>query len=208
MVSLKDGCDGVMLALRPIASNFLLDFDMANFADDKVKHSRRGEMFELLRGWKLYTLHEKANYEDATWRRSLDKDNSAEAEWKFAFIGTSLETLKSIIQRGLDTLEGPLAELYGKNILSVPDVEDAARMSQQFGHNGKHFKIVMLIKVNPNTLSKKPLTDPNIPQIWLSPKGDVRLCGILIKEANLIPHPFSFPLLKFPLLSEASSDAC
>jgi hypothetical protein len=137
-------------------------------------------------GWQRYALKVKGKYPDDIWlkgkyRRS-DQYSSAEGEWAVSYHGTSYHNGLSIAEEGFKLSKGKRHK-FGHGIYTTPDIKVASRFADIIQYNGKIYKIVMQVRVNPKHLQIVCKAETGVGEFWISPsEDDVRPYGFCIRE--------------------------
>ena len=172
--------------LSELAPSF--DYDFTKVQDDGKRYMRGKFEYRRPYGWYRFALSVIGKYEDDLWLGPGGiRTETSSTEWPVSYHGTNMEGAKGISKEGF-LLEKSKRFLYGKGIYSSPDLSVAKNYSQRFGHEGRHYRIILQNRVNPE---KEHLVIVKDGQYWLCPKHDpssnvydIRPYGVLLSKAD------------------------
>ena len=151
------------------------NYDFTN-KKDKKKFYRGGYEYKRPLGWKRYAI-DTSNLNESVYED--DDDWIKKNDWCVAYHGTAIKNVESIVNNGFDVTKSHRNK-YGIGIYCSPNIEIAESYSKTFESQitGGKYKIVLQVRVNPDSIKSIPKTD-----YWLIEDDlDIRPYGILIKE--------------------------
>jgi hypothetical protein len=143
---------------------------------------RGNKPYVLPRGWNRYGLKVLGKFENDTWLGEPGpRTSSSQGEWAVSYHGTHQSNVCDIVNEGFD-LNKSRRSRYGRGIYSSPYPEEAEMYAEEFQHEGKRYKVMTQNRVNMNNNATKIV---NNGRYYLTyPDGEIRLYGILIKQAG------------------------
>lgn len=137
-------------------------------------------------GWLRIGLNVLGKYKTDAW---LTEDNSKGA-WINSYYPTDLIKVKGYLQDNetKSSLDKLLKGFKDRVIVSMMDIKEAEKCSQEFDYQGTKYKFVIQNRVNPKGFSECCGSN-----VYLCSPDDIRPYGLLIKPVN--PKPGSIPIV-------------
>ncbi|CAJ0925623.1 unnamed protein product, partial [Mesorhabditis belari] len=163
------------------------NYDFTNILTDQQPFSRGGSQYIRPLGSVRYALDVLDKYGDNAWLGYVGRQSangSIDGEWPVAYHGTTDPRAAEIVRSGgLDLKKGERFK-FGQGIYCTPDPKTALYYASPYEHNGKSYKLIVQLRVDPSRREIVPKSqhgEPGLGDYWILKENDaIRPYGICV----------------------------